>query len=108
MISSVPRIAGHIPPVPGGATLAGIGEPERNCQLMAVMPLWITVTITKTSGTRITTKANHMTKVAIWFFLRRQPACSLRSTVPVGPETAAIRPPSSAAPSALRSRGRPG
>ena len=70
-----------MPPMPTGRTFGGIVPLVRNCQLMAVTPLAITVKSTKTSGTRMTTNANHITTVTIWFLVRRQPPGSRRSTV---------------------------
>ncbi len=103
-------MAGHMPPGKlSGITLGGIGEPVRNFQLIALAPFWMTVKITHTSGIRTSAKAAHMTTVAIWFLVRRQPLVSRRSTAPGGGETAAIRrSPYSDGPSASRSRGRPG
>ena len=72
--------AGPMPPRPSGDVFGGMSLLVRNCQLMAEIPLATTVTITKPSGTTVTTKAIHISTVAIWFLERRQPPASRRST----------------------------
>jgi hypothetical protein len=66
--------------MPAGTTFGGIGPPVRNDQVIAEAPLAMTVYSTKPSGISTTTNASTISVVAIWFFLRRQPAGSRRST----------------------------
>ena len=88
---------------PSGMMFGGIVPLVRNCQLIALAPLAITVTSTKPSGTRASTKAAHMSDVAIWFLVRRQPPGSRRSTAP---SRGLVRQPSGAPSSAARSAPR--
>ena len=105
VISIVPSIAGHIPPMPAGSTLGGIGLPVRNCQLMIEAPLAITVNRTNPSGMITSTNETTIRTVMIRFLVLRQPFGSRRSGACPGMAAVVIRPPSSAARIAPRSRG---
>ena len=87
-ISSVPTIAGPIPPTSAGSTCGGI-EAVRNCQLMIPIPRATTVIRTNTSGITTSTNATTIATVAMRFLVRRQPFASRRSGC--CPVVAAIR-----------------
>ena len=102
-ISTVPTMAGPIPPTFAGATSTGI-ELVRKDQLMIPMPLEITVNRTNPSGMMTSTNATTIRTVAMRFLVRRQDGGSRRSAR-CGPALTAIRHPASAGRSAPRPHG---
>ena len=72
---------------------------------MIPMPLEITVTSTKTSGTMMISRASTMSTVVIWFLVFRQDDGSRRSTG-CDEDVVAIRPPWNAGSSGLPPTGR--
>src|SRR5262252_1112239 len=104
VITSVPYIAGPIPPWPAGEVAGGIGA-VRNCQLMIEAALATTVMRTNTSGTMANTNAMTISVVMMMFLVRRQDGGSRRLTF-CGPAVTAIRHPVRVGRNVPRLRGR--
>ncbi len=79
VISSVPTIAGPMPPTFAGATFSGIRRSGTD-QLMIEMPLATTVNRTNPSGMIASTNESTISTVAMRFLVRRQDRGSRRST----------------------------